>query len=102
MATATGSYKGVPIAFMSWKDNENYTGYDFAPEELTDVTASHVVDWFNFQAYGTTTPGEEDHPLYARSNSPNRTHFLPRAEPAKSLARVVANRMNSHNPSNKW
>ena len=48
MATSTGSYKGVPIAFMSWKDNENYTGYDFAPEELTDVTASHVVDWFNF------------------------------------------------------
>ena len=69
MATSTGSYKGVLIAFMSSKDNKDYSGYDFAPEELTDITASHVVDWFNFRAYGTTRPGEDDLPLHARANS---------------------------------
>ena len=69
MAPSNRSYKAVLIKFMFWKDNEDYQGYDFAPEELTDITAQHVIDWCNLHAYGTATPSENDLPLHARSHS---------------------------------
>ena len=82
MASSKRSYKPVLIAFMSWKDNEDYAGYDFAPTELTDITAHHVVEWFNLKAYGTTTPSEFDRPIHARSHSLYHykkalSHFMP-------------------------
>ena len=47
MAPSTASYIGVLVAFMSWKDNEDYRDINLA-RKLTDITAKHVLDWFNF------------------------------------------------------
>ena len=63
MAPSTAGYNAVLTTFMSWKDNEDYWGYQFSPNKLTDITSQHVLDWFNFRAYKTVTPSENDQPI---------------------------------------
>ena len=55
---------------MSYHDGVEYDkDHPFAMEHLTAVTAGDIVRWFNFRAYGTEVPTENERPKQARSNS---------------------------------
>ena len=64
------NYRGILIAFMSYKDNIAYDATQVSTQEhLTEVTAKDVVDWFNLKAFGTDVPTSALRPIHARSNS---------------------------------
>ena len=88
---------------MSYRDGVVYDrNASFTPAELGQVTADEVCRYFNFKAYGTPTPTDDDRPTEARANTleywkkalssfmPNRNHqwdeLQNRGNPTKSQA----------------
>ena len=63
-------YYGSLWALMRHKHGIEYPrGTVFSLEERAAVTAEDVVAFFNFKAYGKSTPSDDDRPTLARSNA---------------------------------
>lgn len=55
---------------MSWRDEEEYPNDAvFTRNQMAEVTAQEVLDWFNFRAFGTSTPCDTDRPTLVRTST---------------------------------
>jgi len=105
MAGLEKKYKPCLVSFMKYRDGVEYDKHhEFAQEELSEVTADDLCSYFNYRAYGTPTPTDDDRPTECRSNSlqywkkaisyfmPNRNHqwdeVTNRGNPTKSQALI--------------
>ena len=69
-ALAPRSYRSSLAALMSHRDGVVYTAnHVFEADHLASVTADDVAAFFNFRAFGTSTPTLDDKPTKCRSNS---------------------------------
>ena len=63
-------YKRVLVAFLSKRDNADYTIEDATLDEIVrSIKETDVINWLNVKAYGTTTPNEDDCPVFCRSST---------------------------------
>ena len=57
------------VKLMSWKDGQAYAkGHQFLDADILRITPDDIVRWFKLLAYGTSTPGPDDHPTQHRSS----------------------------------
>lgn len=101
MTNNNAAYRRILVAFMKYNDDMEYSDdHVFTPQDLGAVTAKDLVEYFNFRAYGTHTPTEDDRPINVRSSSllywkkaisyfmPNKNHqwneLTGRGNPTKS------------------
>lgn len=77
MPPHTKSYKAVLNAFLSHRDQVQYPkDYDFEDAILNGIQPEEVVAYFNWKAFGTENPGDDDAPVRCRSSS---LHFYKKA-----------------------
>ena len=67
---AQKEYSAILRAFMAWRaDHEIARDHVFTQNELKEVTAQDVEEYFNVRAYGTISPTQDDRPTKCRSSS---------------------------------
>ena len=83
--TTAETYKPYLCRLMAFVDGVEPRYPDtivFSAEQLLAVTATHVTEFLTTMAYGTATPGPDDHPTFARANTVEQakkgiSYFMP-------------------------
>ena len=90
-------YKDCLLRFLLFAfPNEHLDAASLSQELLLQITPKHIVEYFNFRAYGVREPTEDDRPTQARSSTLMYTKkalskFMPRKHQTWDYIRAEGN-----------